>query len=82
MGTGRQGITIGIGTNLHIENNVIQYSSRSAIDIEPVSSRGRVQNIYIDHNTFGPHGNNLFAEPLLRHRKPHHRRCLLPTTTR
>lgn len=62
MGTGRQGFSIGIGVDVHIENNVIQYSSRSAIDIEPDGSRGGViGDIYIEHNTFGPHGNNTFA---------------------
>jgi hypothetical protein len=61
MGSGRQGINIGAAENLHIHDNVIQYSSRSAIDIEPVSGSWLFKGLYVEHNTFGPHGNNLFA---------------------
>ena len=62
MGAGRQGITIDDGGNVHVQNNVIQYSSRSAIDMEPVSSRALLKDIYIEHNTFGTHGDMLFAD--------------------
>jgi hypothetical protein len=61
MGTGRIGFTIDDGQNIHVQNNVIQYSSRSAIDIEPVGSRAILSNIYFERNTFGPHSLNLFA---------------------
>jgi hypothetical protein len=62
MGSGRQGIDIGEGAYLYVHDNVIQYSSRSAVDIEPTSSGALLREIYFDHNVFGPHGNNLFAD--------------------
>jgi hypothetical protein len=61
MGTGRQGVSIGDGADLNFRHNVFQYSSRSAVDIEPVSSNNLLRDIHFEHNTFGPHGNNLFA---------------------
>ncbi len=61
MGSGRIGITIDDGGNLLFQNNVFQYSSRSAIDIEPVSNRALLQNITFQNNTFGPHSLHLFA---------------------
>ncbi|HEY5078167.1 MAG TPA: hypothetical protein VIJ48_11725, partial [Acidimicrobiia bacterium] len=47
--------------HIFVHNNVIQYSSRSAVDIEPDSSGATLNDIHFEHNTFGPHGNNLFA---------------------
>jgi hypothetical protein len=70
MGSGRIGFTIDDGANLHIQNNVIQYSSRSAVDIEPVSSNSLLQEIHIEHNTFGPHSLNLFANHWYGHANP------------
>jgi hypothetical protein len=61
MGSGRQGIAINEGANIHIQNNVIQYSSRSAVDIEPVSTGSILREIYVDDNHFGKHANNFFA---------------------
>ena len=61
MGSGRQGISIQEGEHIFVHNNVIQYSSRSAVDIEPDSSGATLNDIHFEHNTFGPHGNNLFA---------------------
>ena len=61
MGTGRQGISIDAGEHIFVHDNVIRYSSRSAVDIEPNSSGATLDDIHFEHNTFGPHGNNLFA---------------------
>ena len=61
MGTGRQGISIDAGEHVFVHDNVIRYSSRSAVDIEPNSSGAKLNDIHFEHNTFGPHGNNLFA---------------------
>ncbi len=61
MGSGRQGIAINEGMNINVHNNVIQYSSRSAVDIEPVSSSSLLKQIVFDDNVFGKHGNNFFA---------------------
>jgi len=61
MGSGREGFSIDDGTNIHVQNNVIQYSSRSLVDIEPVSTNAVLKEIYFEHNTFGPHSLNLFA---------------------
>jgi hypothetical protein len=61
MGSGRMGISIQDGEHIYIHDNVIRYSSRSAIDIEPVSSSATLVDIHVEHNTFGPHGLNLFA---------------------
>src|SRR5207249_2333279 len=35
--------------------------SRSAVDIEPVSTGSLLKEIYFDDNLFGKHGNNFFA---------------------
>jgi len=61
MGSGRQGISIQEGQHIFVHNNVIRYSSRSAVDIEPDSSGATLNDIHFEHNTFGPHGLNLFA---------------------
>jgi hypothetical protein len=61
MGSGRQGISIQEGEHIFVHNNVIRYSSRSAVDIEPDSSAATLDDIHFEHNVFGPHGNNLFA---------------------
>ncbi len=61
MGSGRQGIAINEGVNIHVKKNTIQYSSRSAVDIEPVSNGSILKRIYFDDNHFGKHANNFFA---------------------
>ena len=61
MGSGRQGISISQGEHIFVHDNVIRYSSRSAVDIEPDSSGAKLIDIHFEHNTFGRHGNNLFA---------------------
>ena len=61
MGSGRQGISVTQGEHIFVHDNVIQYSSRSAVDIEPNSSGAKLTDIHFEHNTFGKHGNNLFA---------------------
>jgi hypothetical protein len=61
MGSGRQGISIQEGEHIFVYDNVIRYSSRSAVDIEPDSSGATLDDIHFVHNTFGPHGLNLFA---------------------
>jgi len=70
MGSGRQGVAIGAGENIHVEHNVIQYSSRSAVDIEPLSTGAILREIYFDNNVFGTHGNNLFANHPYGHADP------------
>jgi hypothetical protein len=61
MGSGRMGISIQEGQGISVHDNAIRYSSRSAVDIEPVSSGATLLDIHVAHNTFGPHGLNLFA---------------------
>jgi hypothetical protein len=61
MGSGRQGFAINQGVNIHVHNNVIQYSSRSAVDIEPDGNGALLKEISFDDNVFGKHGNNLFS---------------------
>ena len=61
MGSGRQGFAINEGVNINVHNNSIQYSSRSAVDIEPVSNSSILREIAFDNNHFGKHGNNFFA---------------------
>jgi hypothetical protein len=70
MGSGRQGISIQEGAHIYIHDNVIRYSSRSAIDIEPDSSSATLGDIHVEHNTFGPHGNNLLANHNYRTANP------------
>jgi hypothetical protein len=70
MGSGRQGIAINEGVNIHVHNNVIQYSSRSAVDIEPVSNASILKEIAFDDNHFGEHGNNFFANHPYGHSDP------------
>jgi hypothetical protein len=70
MGSGRMGISIQEGTHIYIHDNVIRYSSRSAIDIEPVSSGATLVDIHVEHNTFGPHGLNLLANHNYGHANP------------
>lgn len=61
MGSGRQGISISQGEHIFVHDNVIKYSSRSAVDIEPNTSGAKLNDIHFEHNTFGPHGNNLLG---------------------
>jgi hypothetical protein len=70
MGSGRMGISIQEGEHIFVYGNVIRYSSRSAIDIEPVSSGATLVDIHVEHNTFGPHGLNLFANHNYGHANP------------
>jgi hypothetical protein len=70
MGSGRMGISIQQGAHIYIHDNVIRSSSRSAIDIEPVSSGASLVDIHIEHNTFGPHGLNLLANHNYGHANP------------
>jgi hypothetical protein len=70
MGSGRMGISIQEGEHIYIHDNVIRYSSRSAIDIEPVSSGATLVDIHVEHNTFGPHGLNLLANHNYGHANP------------
>jgi hypothetical protein len=70
MGSGRMGISIQEGEHIFIHDNVIRYSSRSAVDIEPVSSGATLRDIHVVHNTFGPHGLNLFANRGYGHADP------------
>ena len=70
MGSGRMGISIQQGAHIYIHDNVIRSSSRSAIDIEPVSSGATLVDIHFEHNTFGPHGLNLLANHNYGHANP------------
>jgi hypothetical protein len=60
-GTGRIGFVIDDGVNVHVQRNYIGHTSRSLVDIEPVSSRAQLNGIYFDNNVFGPRGMNFFS---------------------
>lgn len=60
-GTGRQGIAMVSGEDIVIKNNRILEVRRTVIDIEPLSSKAVIRNIYFDDNYIGNHGLNFFS---------------------